>query len=222
MASNISCPFSKDDVIFIQIGSNEGMMPTDPISSFILKEDWKGILIEPVPAIFEKLKQNYADRPHLYFENVAISDSRRICDFYIVDEGADFFKIHPHLINEVGGPYGSLVGSLNREHIFKCKSALTDKEIKTISVQCMTFQDIIDKYQLDHVDVVQIDAEGHDAAILLSIDFEKIQPKIIIFEHNHMTFEIYRECMKKLELSGYSVIYTGPLDTIVGIQGNSL
>lgn len=211
-----AAPFKKEDTVFIQIGSNEGLMATDPLSSFILRDRWKGILIEPVPSIFEKLKTNYADRPHLYFENVAISDTRKMCDFYIVNESSDFLKVNPHLVNEVGGSWGSLVGSLDRNHIFKCKPSLSDKEIKKIPVQCVTLQDIVDKYQLDHIDVIQIDAEGHDEIILSSIDFEKIQPKIIIFEHAHMPFDSYLRCINNLQSHGYSVIYTGPLDTVVG------
>ncbi len=204
--------FTKEDTIFIQIGSNEGVMPTDPLCSMILKDQWKGILIEPVPAIFEKLKKNYSDRPHLYFENVAISDRRKTCDFYIVDE-----KLHPHLKNEAGGPWGSLVGSLDREHIFKHKPGLTEKGIKAIQVQCVTFQDIVDKYRLDHVDVLHMDAEGHDEAILASINFEKIKPKVIVFEHMHMGFANYLQCVGRLESFGYSVLYTGPRDTVVGL-----
>lgn len=205
-----------DEIVFIQVGSNEGLMPTDPLSSLILKDCWKGILIEPVPSIFEKLKQNYANQPNLYFENVAISDSRKVCDFYIVDEKAEFFKNNPHLVNEVGGAWGSLVGSLDRNHLFKCKPALSDKEIKAIPVQCVTLQDIVDKYQLDRVDVIQIDAEGHDEVILSSIDFGRIKPKILIFEHAHMAFDQYLRCLHNLQSHGYSVLYTGPLDTIVG------
>lgn len=204
--------FTMDDTVFIQIGSNEGVMPTDPLYSMILKDQWKGILIEPDPFIFEKLKSNYANRSHLYFENVAISDSRKICDFFVVDENA-----RPQLVNEAGGPWGSLVGSLDREHIFKHKPGITEKEIKTIQVQCVTFQDIVEKYRLERVDVLHIDAEGHDETILASIDFKKIQPKVIVFEHMHMGFVNYLNCIGRLESFGYSVLYTGPRDTVVGL-----
>jgi len=34
------------------------------------------------------------------------------------------------------------------------------------------------------IDLLQIDAEGHDAEIILNIDFNWIKPKIICFEHD--------------------------------------
>lgn len=204
------------EVIFIQVGSNEGIMDTDPLCSFILNDKWRGVLIEPVPRIFEKLKKNYAGHSQLNFENVAISNTRKISEFYVVDETAEFFTLHPSMKNEAGGLWGDLIGSLDRDHIFKCKPILSDAEIKTIQVPCLTLQDIVDKYQFDHVDVIHLDAEGHDDVILLSINFEKIQPKLIIFEHVHLTFDRYQSCIEHLQNHGYSVIHTGLLDTIAG------
>jgi FkbM family methyltransferase len=205
-----------DPVIFIQIGSNEGVMSTDPLCALILKERWQGILIEPVPRIFEKLKHNYAGCPQLHFENVAISTTRKVCDFYVVDENAEIVKKNPHWTNEAGGLWGDLIGSLDREHVLRCKPALTAADIKTLQVQCVTLQDIIDKYQLPRVDVLHMDAESHDAEILLSIDFQKIKPKIILFEHIYMEFDIYFTCLHYLQSHGYTVLHTGDIDTVVG------
>jgi FkbM family methyltransferase len=206
------------DVIFIQVGSNEGVMSTDPLCAFILQHHWKGVLIEPVPRIFEKLKQNYERCPWLYFENVAISDTRKTTEFYVVDETAAFFKDHPDLVNEVGGHWGDLVGSLDKDHVLKCKPLLSENEIRTIKVECVTLHDIVDKYQLDRVDLIHIDAEGHDDTILYSIDFEKIKPKLILFEHNHMSIERYFGCIAHLQSRGYGVVYTSNLDTLVALQ----
>ena len=99
-------PSSHDEVVFMQIGANEGIMSNDFLHPLILAKRWKGILIEPVPWIFEKLKKNYAHVPGLYFENVAISDIRKKSEFYVVDHDTEFFKNNPHLINQSGGPWG--------------------------------------------------------------------------------------------------------------------
>lgn len=192
------------EVIFIQVGSNVGVMKNDPLCSLILRDNWKGVLIEPVPKIFEKLKKNYEGRSGLYFENVAISDTRKTCEFYIVEDG------------ERG--WVDQLGSLDQNHLLKWEAARSKEEIKVIQVDCVTLQDIVDKYQMPRVDVLHIDAEGHDATILHSIDFEKIKPKFIFFEHMHMTFEKYLSCMGHLRSHGYEVTHTDHLDTIVMAQ----
>lgn len=46
------------NIKFIQIGSNDGMHG-DPVCEYIKRDGWQGILVGPVPYLFEKLKKNY-------------------------------------------------------------------------------------------------------------------------------------------------------------------
>lgn len=208
-------PSSHDEVVFMQIGANEGIMSNDFLHPLILTKRWKGILIEPVPWIFEKLKKNYAHVPGLYFENVAISDIRKESEFYVVDHDTEFFKNNPHLINQSGGPWGDQKGSLDRALVEREVSMYKEVQIKSITVQCLTFQDVVEKYQLPRVDLLQIDTEGHDDVILLSIDYKKMAPVLIVFEHSNMPFERYLSCIAHLQSFGYEVVYTSLLDTVV-------
>lgn len=213
--SKFSTLWSESDVIFIQIGANEGVMSNDFLHPFILEKKWKGVLIEPVPSIFKKLQQNYAHIPNLYFENVAISDSKKQADFFVVDSETEFFKNNPALVNQAGGPWGDQKGSLDLAHVVKHSSAISDVQYKSISVQCLTFQDIVNKYELPKVDLLQMDTEGHDDVILLSIDFAKMAPRLIIFEHEHLSFERYFACIAHLQSFGYEIVYTGVYDTVI-------
>ncbi len=213
--SKFSTLWNESDIIFIQIGANEGVMSNDFLHPFILEKKWKGVLIEPVPSIFKKLQQNYAHIPNLYFENVAISDSKKQADFFVVDSETEFFKNNPDLVNQAGGPWGDQKGSLDRAHVVKHSSAISNVQYKSISVQCLTFQDIVDKYELPKVDLLQIDTEGHDDVILYSIDFPKMAPRLIIFEHEHLSFERYLACIAHLQSFGYEVTYTGIYDTVI-------
>lgn len=214
-SENCLSKLQSSEVIFIQIGANDGVMSNDYLHSFIQKEQWKGILIEPVPWIFERLKKNYAHIPHLHFENVAISDSRRVADFYVVDPESEYLKEHPELVNQAGGPWGDQKGSLDRSQVERAASHYSEVKIVSLPVQCVTLQDIVEKYQLRRIDLLQIDTEGHDDVILLSIDYTNLAPQMIIFEHSHLSFDRYLHCIAHLQLYGYEVVYTGVLDTIV-------
>jgi len=62
-----------DSLNFIQVGANDGEYG-DPLHSFIVKYPWHGILVEPQPDIFAKLRENYAAiQNRLIFENIAIA-----------------------------------------------------------------------------------------------------------------------------------------------------
>jgi len=62
---------------FLQIGANDGLR-NDPIREHILRNQWDGVLVEPIPGIFEILVNNYNKLPELEFVNAAISSSHCI------------------------------------------------------------------------------------------------------------------------------------------------
>lgn len=71
-------------VSFVQIGSNDGLSG-DPLHDFIMNNNWTGILVEPMPLLFEQLKKNYSSCPQkLVFANVAISNHNGEASFYYV------------------------------------------------------------------------------------------------------------------------------------------
>ena len=60
-------------VNFIQVPSNDGVTG-DPINCFVNNNNWHGVLVEPIPFLFEKLKINYDQRKeNLQFLNCAVS-----------------------------------------------------------------------------------------------------------------------------------------------------
>ena len=76
--------FSKDDLdkifrrlgrdtFFVHVGANDGLID-DPIQAYVKELGWSGLLIEPMPDIFEQLKTNYSNCKGLSFENLAVTD----------------------------------------------------------------------------------------------------------------------------------------------------
>ena len=76
---------------FVQIGAFDGK-GSDPILDYIRRYRWRGLLIEPQPAVFEALKKNLAGREGLLFENVAIATKEGMLPFHTLkDECAHLF-----------------------------------------------------------------------------------------------------------------------------------
>ena len=59
--------------------------------------------------------------------------------------------------------------------------------IEKVAVRCENFEYILDKYEISKLDLLQIDAEGYDFELLKIFPFTKVVPKIIHFEHIHLT-----------------------------------
>jgi hypothetical protein len=69
------------DIFFVQIGAHDGHS-YDPIGPYVRKFQWRGLLIEPQPAVFAKLKEHYAGQSNLIFENVAIAEQEGSLTLY--------------------------------------------------------------------------------------------------------------------------------------------
>ena len=82
-----------------------------------------------------------------------------------------------------------------------------------ITVQCVTLQDLLVKHNITDLDLLQIDAEGYDYEILKSIDFQRIKPRFINFEHALLSTTQRLECRQMLERIGYIVHEWAGADT---------
>ncbi|MEQ8551301.1 MAG: FkbM family methyltransferase [Cyclobacteriaceae bacterium] len=191
-----------DEVTFLQVGSNDGKTG-DPIYPFVTKRGWRGILVEPIPGIFQKLRQNYRGfENQLLFENIAIGNESKIQTFFALSDS--FQKKYPvHWADQLG--------SLDRHVIVKHKHKFPDIEdyITEIRVPTMSINDLLHKHFnfLGHLDLLHIDAEGLDYQILKEFNFKMFLPHVIIYEHIHLT-ELNKQRLNwKLMKNGYALFW---------------
>lgn len=191
--------YNHDNFFFIEIGAHDGIH-VDPIHRFIVDHKWNGILVEPVPHLFELLKKNYTDYRGLIFENVAISNNNEKRIFY-------------HLPDIIDGKNMSSIGSFYKDSYIRKKrkkkqldwwnKKINPNLIKT-KVNCLSYQELLRKHNVKRVDMLQIDAEGYDFEVIKQIDFNFAKPKIIHYEHNCLGSDTERS-WKYLENNGYKV-----------------
>ena len=191
---------SVDHCQFIQVGANDGKL-NDPLRKFILKKFLKGVMIEPQPEIFKKLKGNYAelDIDGISFENIAIDKNHRHRNLYTVQTPSNPQDIWAHA-----------AASFDKSHIEKMLSPDSLEKngecIETLSVRCETFDYILKKYKISQLELLQIDAEGYDFELLKTFPFSKIIPKVIHFEHIHLGIFNRNAALEFLHQLGYSFV----------------
>lgn len=157
------------DFFFVQIGANDGVS-FDPIYHLITKEKVHGIALEPIPDIYSKLRKNYADYPNVKLVNKAIHSSEKEMILYRVDPDK---KEYPDWVKGTA--------SFNKNH--HELGAIQPTDIIEQKVQCISLDELIKEYNISHIDLLQIDTEGYDYEIIKMIDFSKMAPSIISFEH---------------------------------------
>ena len=200
-----TCSRKREGFFFVQIGAYDGR-ESDPIQGFVRRHRWRGILVEPQPDAFECLRRNYAGSPGLIFENVAIADHEGSLPLY---------RLRDEFAHLVVGCDHRILSSLDPEHVTKQLAEQADarEAVQSIQVRCLTLSGLLAKHGVHKLDLLQIDAEGYDYQILKMVDFRKIKPQIIRFEHAHLTAIEKGECIQLLVSEDYKVV-TGTLDMI--------
>jgi len=167
------------EATFVQVGAHDGTQ-LDPLREAILGSRWTGVMVEPVPYVFERLALRYGDHPRLSLENVAIADVDGTKPFHLLRQAE-------HDDEAVWRWYDAL-GSFRREVVMSHAHLVPDiaERIETIEVPCVTFDTLCGRNGLDHVDVVQIDTEGYDRQVLELIDLPRLRPCLVLYEHLHL------------------------------------
>ena len=74
-----------------------------------------------------------------------------------------------------------------------------------VSILHISFNDLLDRFQLHAIDVLQIDAEGMDAQMLSWFPFERLRPVVLHYEVTHLSSQEHLAVRKRLEGFGYQV-----------------
>jgi FkbM family methyltransferase len=195
----------------VQVGVHDGTA-IDPLRDELLRRPWRGILLEPVPYVFERLKANYGRYDRLILENAAIADEDGTREFHHLPQTDD---------NSMWKWYDAL-GSFRREVVLGHKNLIPDIEerIVTTSVPCLTFDSLCKKHGVERLDVVQIDTEGYDLEVLRLIDLARWQPSLVMYESMHLGDEDRAAARSLLDEHGY-VRIADDMDTL-GVHRSTL
>lgn len=191
----------KPQAYFIEIGANDGKS-NDPIHKHILNGNWKGILVEPVENIFNRLKENYKSvEQNLKFLNVAIGKSDGYSTFYAIKESESGNVPH----------WYTHLGSFDKEVILKHKNVIPNiaELIEEKKVETKTFPSIMQSNYFPRFDLLQIDTEGFDYEILKMVDWAIFKPEVIIYEHRHLSKSDHKNSIALLKQNNYNVFLSG-------------
>lgn len=188
--------------LFVKVGANDGVTG-DPCADILLATPrWRGILIEPVPYCFERLRANFGDPRRFILEQTAIGAATGRASFYYVSQAA------AEHIRDLPGWFDQL-GSFDKSHILKHLDGILEPYIVEVAIDVRTLADILQRHHVSRVDLLHIDTEGYDYEILKTIDFSKNAPSVVLVEHCHLSDDDRRMMRRHLRQAGYTVMDCG-------------
>lgn len=191
------------DVYFIQIGSNDADR-SDPLRPYVISRGWRGVLVEPVPYVFERLRSRYGSTPGIELVNAAIADRDGRLPFYFVAQSED--PDLPSWYDQIGSL--SLQSVLHPYHVANIPDLA--QRVLCAEVPCLTLQSLLHEHPLPTVDLVHVDAEGHDDDIVAQIDLVSLRPTLLLYEHQHLNDDRRAALTARLGENGYVVLDLGP------------
>lgn len=183
------------DVFFVQIGSDDGVTG-DPIHSHVVQNSWKGVVVEPMPSNFARLVETYRSQRGVIPVEAAISTVAEHQPFYCIDSEAS------------GLPgWANQIGSFDRDHVLKHGVLIPNIEVMLVekSLECITLSQLIDRYQIERIDLLHTDVEGFDFEVIRQLDFARFQPTIILYEDFHLSDAARNDCRELLLAHGYKL-----------------
>jgi FkbM family methyltransferase len=179
-------------VNFVQIGANDGIQE-DPCYAWINRYPWRGVLVEPQPELAAALRRIHGANERIRVQEAVITDQPGTATLYYLRQGPDL------------PAWTSGIASLRREAIegHRQKIPNFDAALASVEVSALSLSQLLDASGLPSLDFLQIDAEGYDFQIIRSIDFDKLRPLVISFEHANLSPEDHAACRTLLAARNY-------------------
>lgn len=182
------------DFFFVQIGAFDGLL-NDPLHRWVRAFHWDGLLVEPQAGHFEELCRNYEGEEGLRFRRVAVGARREMRTLWKVQ--------HDDSIPDWAG----MLASFDRDTILSHRDLVPEIEshLTAETIECVPLNDLLEETEAGHIDLLQIDVEGYDHELVMTLDLDRFAPSIVRFEHVHLSDEQLAECLDRLIEFGYRV-----------------
>jgi FkbM family methyltransferase len=147
--------------IVVDIGAHDGRSLSN--SYPYIAQGWSGVLIEPLPSVFERLVENHARHPHALCINVACGATSTTAPLFI---GAD-------------GDLGQN-STLSTDDTAWMRDHRTDR---SIDVRVERISVLLDEHDIGgDIGLLLVDCEGMDLEALQGLDTQRHRPWIVVTE----------------------------------------
>lgn len=170
---------SSKNGFFVEVGCNHPVCNSN--SRYLeLNYGFQGVAVDPID--YGDLYRLY--RPNTEFVNAAIDSSRSSVVLNMAQNISGWE-------DQVSSLYGHVVAHGR------------GFDVRQVTVEAVTLASICKKYQ--HIDILFLDVEGHEINVLKSLDWERIQPIVVVAENNG-EFYPRRRLEKFMKKKGYFLL----------------
>lgn len=168
---------------YVDVGAYHPLKYSNTLWAYNL--GWKGINIEPNTDNFHLFNLM---RPNDININAGISNSRSKMKYYQFDEAA--------------------LNTFDKDRATMLCDKYDYKLTNCVDVDVLPLQDILDQYNITHIDYMDIDVEGKELEVLKSINYDRVQIQYLLIEQlqSDLKSVLNSEIAGFLEIYGFSPV----------------
>ena len=178
---------------FIEVGGNDGYKQSNTYY-YERFRDWTGILVEGIPALYEKC---VLERPKAQVFNCALVENG-FPESHVTMKYANLMSLVQGAQKSDHAEENHVNKWLEREQKKK-----TNSKSYEIQVPARTLTSILDECQVDGIDFFSLDVEGYELNVLKGLDLNKYRPKYMLIEARY-----------KAEIAAYISEYYEEIDQL--------
>ncbi len=195
------------DGVLLQIGANDGITH-DPVHKFIKRDPWRAVLLEPQKSVFDKhLSKIYARDTQVSVVNAALGKEDGSMVLYKVafseSRWATGLASFQKEVVKKAFASGHVARQAAKEGVEM--PDIDDDKISEEVIKVISLKSLRDQYDLDNIDLLQIDTEGYDFEIIKLFDLVDQPPGVIVYEHAHLCSDDQSLCQQHLVEHGYTL-----------------
>ena len=172
---------------WLQIGSNTldgakdgGNNHNDPFLKKLAEfPDYDKFFVEPIPHLYNLLKDNIAQIPNAQAINVALLPSSERAE-----EKVSMYCVPFDKLTDIS--YSNQICSFNPTHVSK---HFADVKAAEVEVTGLSMEELLRRYAITDIRVLMIDTEGFDFTVLKQLPFHdpNFRPNVLVYEHRHLS-----------------------------------
>lgn len=186
---------------FVEIGANDGIKHSN--TRALAELGWSGLLVEPIKSVYEDLRHNYKYLNRIQTARFAITNKKGFA-YMNINEDRELSTMDPDGMNVIKD-----IGFFNGRYT------------TTQRVRSLTLDLVCSRYNIINIDLLIIDVEGHEHAVLEGFNNPNLLPKMAIielheesgdwlrYENTHKNIKIAYEKFKD-----YTILYKDEINTI--------
>ena len=174
---------------YVDVGAHDGISINNTLY-FEKNNNWRGINIEPIKKVFDKLVIN---RPNNINLNCAVCNNDGETDF-LCNTG------YTEMISGIKDNFDIRhLDRLQRENI------QYESITEVIKVETKKLETILHENDISHINYLSIDVEGAEFEVIKSINFDKVFIDVIGFENNYN--DVSLPIVEYLQNKGFIIIH---------------